>query len=121
MKAAAPSELQEQQALRKRLYYAAPQIKLVAVPNAARRSQWEANKARQEGLAKGFPDLAAIWPGGGIAFIEMKAKTGRVSEHQQEWLDRLIAYGFRAAVCRSADAAIAFLRECGAPVREVAA
>lgn len=26
----------------------------------------------------------------------------------------------RAAVCRSADAAIAFLRECGAPVREVA-
>lgn len=27
----------------------------------------------------------------------------------------------RAAVCRSADAAISFLRECGAPVREVAA
>lgn len=116
-----PTELAEQQALRKRLYYAAPEIQVVAVPNAARRTQWEARRAKQEGLATGFPDLLCIWPGG-IAFLEMKrVKGGTVSANQAEWIERLQAYGFPAAVCRGADAAIDFLRSVGAPIRERAA
>lgn len=117
-KPAAPSEIQEQQAFRKRMYYAAPEVKLVAVPNAARRTQWEQQRAKKEGLATGFPDLLCVWPGGGIAFVEMKTRTGRVSDQQHEWIERLTRYGFPAAICRSADAAMTFLRECGAPVRE---
>lgn len=116
----APSELAEQQAFRKRLYYAAPSVFVVAVPNAARRTVWEARRAKQEGLAAGFPDLICLWPGG-IAFVEMKrTKGGTVSDNQAEWIERLTDYGFPAAVCRGADAAIAFLREAGAPIREAA-
>ena len=75
-KAVTPSELAEQQALRKRLYYTAPTVQIVAVPNAARRTQWEARRAKQEGLAAGFPDLMAIWPGGiGINFSTDMAVT----------------------------------------------
>lgn len=117
-----PTELAEQQALRKRLYYSAPSVQVVAIPNAARRTQWEARRAKQEGLATGFPDLLCIWPGGGIAFVEMKrAKGGTVSENQREWIERLQGYGFPAAVCRGADAAMEFLRSAGAPIRERAA
>ena len=117
-----PTELQEQQAFRKRLYYAAPEVKLVAVPNAARRTQWEARRAKAEGLAAGFPDLVAMWPGGGVAFIEMKRlKGGVISPNQADWIDLLGRYGFAAAVCPGADAAIAFLRQCGAPIRDRAA
>ena len=120
-KAVIPSELAEQQALRKRLYYSAPSVMVVAVPNAARRTVWEARRAKQEGLAAGFPDLLCVWPGG-IAFVEMKrVKGGTVSENQREWIERLQGFGFPAAVCRGADAAIAFLREAGAPIRERAA
>ena len=120
-KAVIPSELAEQQALRKRLYYSAPSVMVVAVPNAARRTVWEARRAKQEGLAAGFPDLMAIWPGG-IAFVEMKrVKGGTVSDNQAEWIERLQGFGFPAAVCRGADAAIAFLREAGAPIGERAA
>jgi hypothetical protein len=120
-KALIPSELAEQQRLRKTLYYLAPSVMVVAVPNAARRTVWEARRAKQEGLAAGFPDLMAIWPGG-IAFVEMKRlKGGTVSENQREWIERLQGFGFPAAVCRGADAAIAFLREAGAPIRERAA
>ena len=115
------SELEEQQAFRKRVYYAAPEVKLVAVPNAARRTQWEARRAKQEGMATGFPDLMCIAPGGLIAFVEMKTHKGRVSEHQHEWIERLNRYGFPAAVCRGADAAMAYLREQGFPIRERAA
>jgi hypothetical protein len=120
-KAVIPSELAEQQALRKRLYYSAPSVMVVAVPNAARRTVWEARRAKQEGLAAGFPDLVCLWPGG-IAFVEMKrVKGGTVSDNQAEWIERLQGFGFPAAVCRGADAAMAFLRDAGAPIRERAA
>jgi hypothetical protein len=121
-KPAIPTELQEQQLLRKWLYYAAPEIKLVAVPNAARRTLWEIRQAKKEGLATGFPDMLVMAPGGLIAFIELKrTRGGDVSDNQAEWIERLNRYGFRAAVCRGADEAVAFLRDCGFAIRERAA
>lgn len=114
------SEHLEQRALRKRLYYTAPQVQLVAIPNAARRTRWEAARAKAEGMATGFPDLLCLAPGGLVAFIEMKAPRGRLSEAQGEWIERLQGFGFSAAVCRSADAAVAFLRDAGFPIREAA-
>lgn len=120
-KAVVLSEFQEQQSLRKRLYYSAPQVQLVAVPNAARRTHWEARRVKQEGMATGFPDLICLAPGGLVAFVEMKNAKGRVSDNQSEWIERLTNYGFPAAVCRSADAAVEFLRGLGFPIREHAA
>lgn len=109
------------QALRKRLYMTAPTVALVAVPNGGKRTPWAARQAKKEGLATGFPDIVALWPGGGGAFIELKSATGRVSDNQADWLARLADMGHRAAVCRTVDDAVAFLRGCGAPIRERAA
>ena len=114
-------EIDIQASFRKRLYYSAPQVKVVAIPNAARRTPWEVRQAKKEGLASGVPDVICLAPGGLVAWIEFKTSTGRVSDNQHEWLDLLARYGFRAAVCRSVDEAVAFLRECGFVVMERAA
>lgn len=110
------TELQIQVGFRNRLRYVAPAVSCVAIPNAAKRSQWAAMQAKKEGLAKGFPDVMCLWAGGGVCFIEFKTLKGRLSEDQGEWLVRLRERGHQVCVARSVDAAVAFLRECGAPV-----
>lgn len=109
------------QQLRKRLYYTAPTVALVAVPNGARRTQWEARQAKKEGMASGFPDLVCLAPGGLVAFIELKLPKGKVSDVQAEWLDRLGRWGHACAVVRSVEEGVAFLKAQGFPVREAAA
>ncbi len=104
---------------RQRLYYAAPNCSVVGVPNAAKRSMWAAQQAKREGMATGFPDVLVLGPGRLIAAIEFKTAAGRLSDNQAEWLDRLERWGFPATVARSADEAMAFLRENGFPIREV--
>lgn len=106
------------QALRKRLYMTAPAVQVVAVPNAGKRTVWAARQAKKEGMATGFPDMVILWPGAGVAFIELKISKGVVSPNQADWIARLDDYGHAVAVCRSVDEAVAFLRQCGAPVLE---
>lgn len=109
------------QALRKRLYYAAPQVRLVGVPNAAKRTPWAVRQAKKEGMATGFPDLIAFAPGGLTAVMELKTPKGRLSENQAEWLEWLSDNGHPCAVIRSVEEGVAFLRKLGFPVREAAA
>nr|WP_280740569.1 VRR-NUC domain-containing protein [Sphingomonas kaistensis] len=99
---------------RSRAKIVCPGVSIVAVPNAAKRTQWAAARAKREGMATGFPDLMAIAPGK-IAFLEIKTAKGRVSAHQGEWLDRLHAMGFPCGVFRDADSALEFLRHEGFP------
>ena len=106
------------QALRKRLYYTAPTVQVVAVPNAGKRTVWAARQAKKEGMSPGFCDLLILWPGAGVAFIELKMPKGVVSPNQADWIARLGDYGHAVAVCRSVDEAVAFLRASGAPVME---
>lgn len=113
------SEIQIQVGFRNRLRYVAPAVSCVAIPNAAKRSQWAAQRALKEGMAPGFPDVMCIWAGGGICFLEFKTLKGRLSEAQGEWLVRLRERGHRVTVARSVDAAVEFLRECGAPMMDV--
>lgn len=115
------SEIQIQCGFRNRLRYVAPAVACVAIPNAAKRTRWAAHQAKKEGLATGFPDVMCIWAGGGICFIEFKTLKGRLSDNQAEWLTRLRNKGHRACVARSVDAALEFLRECGAPMMEAPA
>lgn len=109
------------QALRKRLYYTAPTVSLIAVPNGGKRTVWAARQAKKEGMATGFPDLVCLAPGGLVAFIELKLPKGRVNENQAEWNERLNGMGFPAAIIRSVDDGVAFLRGVGFPVREAVA
>lgn len=125
MKSPAPKpavrEIDIQAGFKSRLRYVAPAVSLVAIPNAGKRSQWAAMQVKKEGMATGFPDCMCIWEGGGVCFIEFKTPKGRLSDNQAEWIERLGARGHKVAVVRSIDEALAFLRDCGAPVMERAA
>lgn len=111
-------EIEIVQAFKQRLYYAAPECSVVAVPNAAKRSMWAARQVKKEGLASGFPDVLVLGPGRLIAMVEFKRPGGTVSPNQADWLARLHRWGFPATVARSADEAIEFLRGQGFPIRE---
>lgn len=101
--------------LRSRLRTYAPQIKLIAVPNAGKRSAWEANARKAEGMAKGFCDLIALAPGGRVAFLELKAKKGTLSREQHETLNWLTLAGFNCGCFNSVESAMRALREWGFP------
>jgi hypothetical protein len=116
-----PKEIDIQAGFRARLRYVAPAVSCVAIPNAAKRSQWAAMQAKREGMSAGFPDVMCLWAGGGVCFIEFKAAKGRINDNQNDWLARLDRWGFVVGVARSIDDAIAILRTAGAPVMECAA
>jgi hypothetical protein len=111
-------ELSIQVKLRTTLAKVAPKVRSVATPNGARRTMWEAHKSKAEGLAKGFPDATVIWPGG-VAFVEIKARSGQPSVDQISWLNWLHQAGFPCGVFRSVDSALDFLRAAGAPIPEL--
>lgn len=113
------SEIEIQIALRKALKLT--QCAFVAVPNGAQRTAWAAIKAKQEGLQAGFPDGLVMWPGGGIAFVEIKARSGSLSEQQHIWLNWLTKAGFACGVFRSVNTCLDWLAEQGAPVGRRAA
>lgn len=110
-----PSEIQIVGLFRSRCRTLCPAVSIVAIPNAAKRSQWSAMQAKREGMATGFPDILCFWKGPGIAAIEFKAVKGKLSDNQAEWLDRLTEMGIPATVSRDADHAVEFLRRAGAP------
>lgn len=81
--------------------------RLVATPNGGHRHIATARKLKAEGQRAGFPDLFLHVPRGtfhGLA-IEMKTKTGRLSDHQDDWLTFLASQGYAVAVCRSVNEA----------------
>lgn len=108
------SEIKIQTLFRSRARILCPGVAIVAIPNAAKRTQWAAAQAKREGLATGFPDLMALAPGK-VAFLEMKSAKGRLSEPQVEWIDRLSDMGFPCGVFRDPDDALEFLRDHGFP------
>lgn len=94
-------------------------VRVFAVPNGARRTQWEANKAKQEGLYAGWPDTGVCWESAMAAvtaWIEWKDGDGGVSQEQIGVLNWLHARGFPVAVCRTAYGAYLWLKSQGAPV-----
>lgn len=115
------SELDVVTRFRSRARIHCPAVRIVAVPNAAKRGQKALNSLRREGAAFGFPDIMALWPRdaegrGGVAFIEFKnSDGGRLSPNQAEWQGRLRAMGFPATVSSDPDQALGWLREQGAP------
>lgn len=57
------------------------------------------------GYRRGVPDmLLCVYDK--LCFIEFKTDKGKVSEHQQKWIDRLRACNVEVFVCRSVQEAI---------------
>jgi hypothetical protein len=103
-------ELTIQIAFRRKVRLEAPSVKLVAIPNAGRRSSYEQIKRAKEGLTAGFPDMQALH-GGRIAFLEFKSGTGSLSTAQVDQMNWLHRNGFWVGVFRSADTACDWLRQ----------
>jgi len=80
---------------------------LFAVPNAAKRTRWEAATLLATGMVAGVPDLLLPWPQRdgeghiircGLA-LELKVAGGTVSEHQRVFGARLASAGWTFAIC----------------------
>ena len=72
------------------------------IPNGGKRSKSEAGRFRAEGVKAGVPDIFLPVAKGTChgLFIEMKrAKGGKVSENQSEWIADLKSQGYGAYVC----------------------
>jgi hypothetical protein len=83
-----------------------------AIPNAARRTFWEAMLAKKSGMKAGVPDLCFPVPRNGFhgMYVEMKRiEGGIVSPIQHYWLAFLKAQGYKTDVCHGAQDAIAFI------------
>ena len=101
-----------------------PRSRAAAVPNAGKRSQWAAQRAKAEGLSKGFPDLiiaghSGLRPVLGVelvgpltAYCEIKAQSSLTPE-QTDWLNFLHASGHHCGVFRSDKTLEAKLKEWG--------
>jgi hypothetical protein len=108
-------ELAIQVRLKARCKMLAPTMRLVAVPNGGKRTAFAAGRAKAEGLSKGFCDLIAMGPGGQVAFLEIKQKSGSLSVEQTDWLNWLHNQGFNCGVFRSVQTAVDALIVWGFP------
>lgn len=108
------TELAIQTRFRNKMRTKAPEVMLVAIPNAGRRTAYESLTRHREGMVSGFPDLMALWDGR-AAFLEFKNRTGTLSETQVCCLNRLVRQNFVVGVFRSPDTAVEWLRGHGAP------
>lgn len=84
----------------------------VAVPNEGRRTSREGRRLKGNGLRPGFPDLI-VMQRGLVAFLEVKAPAGRLTEVQQACHAELERVGMVVTTVRSQDEAVLALREAG--------
>lgn len=95
--------------------------RVYAVPNGAKRTRWEAAKAKREGMLAGEPDTGVSWADGPTARLEWKNGKAGPTDEQIEALNWYHRRGHPVAVVRTVDGAMAWLRSIGAPVPAVIA
>ena len=62
---------------------------------------------------KGFPDIHGMLKGGRAVYIEVKRPGGRVSDEQQEFIDKVAAHGAVAFIAYSVDDVISAFKRFG--------
>lgn len=89
-------------------FYPCLRLATFAIPNGGSRNCLEAKSLKAQGVTPGVPDLFMAVPYSGYhgLFIELKSKTGRLSEHQKTWLNNLNDRAYKAVVCYSLDEAM---------------
>ena len=87
-------------------------IPVYHIPNEGKRSVWAGANLKRQGLRKGVPDLCVPVARGKChsLYIEMKAKGGKATPSQVEWIQLLRGQGMCAAVCCGADSAMELVR-----------
>lgn len=101
-----------------------PKTRVASVPNGQKRTRWQGQRAKAEGMSKGFPDLVLVGSyrrpihseldavGPLTAFVEIKAKAPMTDE-QKDWLLFLMDCGHNCGVFRSDSTLEAKLRLWG--------
>jgi len=80
-------------------------VRIFAIPNGGHRSKAAAAALKLEGVSAGVPDLYV--PAWGL-WVEMKrAKGGRLSDRQKDWIEYLEGIGHTVLVCHGFDDAVA--------------
>ena len=74
---------------------------LFAIPNGGHRNKATAGKLKAEGVKAGVPDLCLPVARGHYhgLYIELKAKGGRATPDQRDWLIELGKQGYYTALC----------------------
>jgi len=106
-------EAELQRAICKLLAYACnPGVVWFAVPNGGARSKTEAAIMKGLGVQRGVPDLAFVLPPGRAAFLELKAKGGKVKKDSPQAVmrARIEAAGGFCAEADTIEKAIEILR-----------
>jgi len=85
-------------------------------PNGGYRYATEAARLKSMGVIAGLPDVGVVYDGR-IAWLELKAKRGRISAAQAYCHARLTEAGTPVSVCRSLDDVEAALKAAGIPTR----
>lgn len=112
------SEIQRQATFLKLVRQLAPDVIAYANTNGTHiASMGGRAKANREGRTIGAPDLTLVW-NRGVAWIEFKAGKGKLSPAQVDFCNRLVRAGQHVACFRDPMGAIAWLRDCGAPVKD---
>lgn len=90
-------------------------IPAFSIPNASHLPPRTMGYLKAEGLEPGVPDLflpsISQKPEDAGIFIEMKSKTGRLTDEQVRWHQILHKKGYAVYICRSADDAIAVVKK----------
>lgn len=78
------------------------------IPNGGKRNTLEAVRFKNLGVKAGVADifLPCARSGYNGLWIEMKSPTGRLTEHQKDFLSAVEERNYRTAVCFSAESAI---------------
>jgi hypothetical protein len=100
--------------------WVAPDVIIFHPANGGWRTRAEAARFKAMGVLAGVLDLVLLLPGGGVAFWEVKAPRGRLSEDQDAMIRWLEDNGHCWAVVRSIEDARAELRGLGVWMREAA-
>lgn len=81
------------------------------IPNGGSRDAREASNLKIQGVLAGIPDLIIILPCGETAWVEMKARDGRVSGSQTSLHSHFTQLGHEVITAYSAEEALAALRK----------
>lgn len=105
-----PSEHRIQTTLLDYLSYAARgDLYYFAIPNQANRHIRNAVKMKAEGVRSGVADLCFMFPGGRVAWLEMKKPGGSLSATQKTFRDICTALGHDWGTAKSVDEALELL------------